>query len=288
MNHRQGLWGLHLSAFAFGLTGVFGKLALASAAVVVFGRACFAVLSLFALASRSKDRRLPSARQLAWLGLAGLALGAHWLTFFHAVKLAGVAIGTLGFASFPAFTVLLEAVVFRERIRAAEWALVTLVTAGLVLVAPPAHAGAPLGVGLTWAVCSGLLFSIYSLMSRASAGKLHPAQTAMWQNLAIAVALLPFVWTQLPHVRAMDWLWMALLGVFCTAVAHSIFVASLSVLNARTASMFFALEPVYGIAIARLLFDEKPTPPMLVGGAMIIAAIALTSLRKPPTPPPMA
>ena len=73
MNHRQALWGLHISAVAFGLTGVFGKLALASAAVVVFGRACFAVLSLLVVAGRASDRRLPSPRQLAWLGLAGLA-----------------------------------------------------------------------------------------------------------------------------------------------------------------------------------------------------------------------
>lgn len=284
MNHRQALWGLHISAVAFGLTGVFGKLALASAAVVVFGRACFAVLSLLVVAGRASDRRLPSPRQLAWLGLAGLALGGHWLTFFHAVKLAGVAIGTLGFASFPAFTVLLEAVVFRERIRATEWALVALVTGGLLLVTPPAQAGSTLGTGLAWAVFSGFLFSVYSLMSRVSAGKLNPAQTAMWQNMAIALVLLPVVWTQLPQVRAMDWFWMAMLGVFCTGVAHSIFVASLSVLKARTASMFFALEPVYGIAIAWVLFHERPTPLMLVGGLLIIAAIALTSLRKAPEP----
>ena len=151
-------------------------------------------------------------------------------------------------------------------------------------VTPPAQAGSALGTGLAWAVFSGFLFSVYSLMSRVSAGKLNPAQTAMWQNMAIALVLLPVVWTQLPQVRAMDWFWMAMLGVFCTGVAHSIFVASLSVLKARTASMFFALEPVYGIAIAWVLFHERPTPLMLVGGLLIIAAIALTSLRKAPEP----
>ena len=46
MNHRQALWGLHISAVAFGLTGVFGKLAAASASIIVFGRAAFAVLAL--------------------------------------------------------------------------------------------------------------------------------------------------------------------------------------------------------------------------------------------------
>ena len=92
----------------------------------------------------------------------------------------------------------------------------------------------------------------------------------------------PLVWGD--EVASLSFIWMAMLGVFCTGVAHSIFVASLSVLKARTASMFFALEPVYGIAIAWVLFHERPTPLMLVGGLLIIAAIALTSLRKAPEP----
>ncbi|MNE80670.1 EamA-like transporter family protein [compost metagenome] len=70
----------------------------------------------------------------------------------------------------------------------------------------------------------------------------------------------------------MDWLWIALLGIFCTGLAHSLFVASLKVLKARTTAVIFALEPVYGIAFAAVLFGEQPGPRMLAGGALIILA----------------
>ena len=40
---------------------------------------------------------------------------------------AGVAVATLGFTAFPAFTVILEGLIFRERIRANEVLLVALV-----------------------------------------------------------------------------------------------------------------------------------------------------------------
>ena len=47
MNHRTALGALHIGALFFGLTGVFGKLAAsASPAIIVFGRAAFAVLAL--------------------------------------------------------------------------------------------------------------------------------------------------------------------------------------------------------------------------------------------------
>ncbi len=46
MTPRTALGALHIGALMFGLTGVFGKLAAASPAVIVFGRAAFAVLAL--------------------------------------------------------------------------------------------------------------------------------------------------------------------------------------------------------------------------------------------------
>lgn len=70
--------------------------------------------------------------------------------------------------------------------------------------------------------------------------------------------------------------------MFCTGLAHSLFVASLKVLKARTTAVIFALEPVYGITIAWWLFNEQPTARMLVGGALIILASVITSRLKTP------
>jgi len=110
MNHRTALGALHIGALFFGLTGVFGKLAAsASPAIIVFGRAVFAVLALalFASFARQGWHRL-SGQDVRRLLLGGVLLAGHWVSFFIAVKVGGVAIATLGFASFPAFTVILE------------------------------------------------------------------------------------------------------------------------------------------------------------------------------------
>ena len=118
MNHRTALGALHIGALFFGLTGVFGKLAAsASPAIIVFGRAAFAVLALALFASLAGPgwQRL-SGQDARRLLLGGVLLAGHWVSFFIAVKVAGVAIATLGFASFPAFTVILEGLLFRERI----------------------------------------------------------------------------------------------------------------------------------------------------------------------------
>ncbi|HEK0906968.1 TPA: DMT family transporter [Pseudomonas putida] len=287
MNHRTALGALHIGALFFGLTGVFGKLAAsATPSVIVFGRALFAVLALelFAGLARKGWQRL-RAQDLGRLLLGGILLAGHWVSFFIAVRVGGVAIATLGFASFPAFTVILEGVLFRERIRRNEALLVLLVSIGLVLVTPAFNLASEATGGLLWALLSGLLFSLLSLTNRAGSGRVPAVQAALYQNLVVGVCLLPFALPGLSAVKPMDWLWIALLGIFCTGVAHSLFVASLAVIKARTASVVFGMEPVYGIAVAWMVFAETPTLRMLAGGALIIFAIVLSS-RLSAEPPP--
>ena len=287
MTPRTALGALHIGALLFGLTGVFGKLAAASASIIVFGRAAFAVLALVCFAALAKRTRwhpltLRDARSLL---LSGLLLAGHWVSFFVSVKIAGVAIATLGFASFPAFTVILEGLIFRERIRPNEIVLVALDSIGLILVTPSFDLASQATEGLLWAVASGLLFSLLSLNNRANSGRMPAVQAAMWQNAVVALCLLPFAGPGLSEVRPLDWLWIGLLGVFCTGVAHSLFVASLAVIKARTAAVVFAMEPVYGITLAWLLFHETPSLRMLLGGVLIIVAIVVSSrMRSGPAP----
>ncbi|MFZ6046385.1 DMT family transporter [Pseudomonas sp. CR3202] len=281
MKERHALLAIHLGALLFGLSGIFGKLADTAPMVITVGRGLFAViaLALFAqLITRTRSAN-PSLRQLAMLALGGVLLGTHWITFFHAVQVGGVAIATLGFASFPAFTLLLEGLLFRERIRTQEILIVALVSLGLVLVTPSFEFASQATQGLLSAILSGLLFSLLSLLNRVSVKGLDPVKAALCQNLTIVLLLAPFCWPLLAGVKAMDWLWIALLGVFCTGLAHSLFVASLKVLKARTTAVIFALEPVYGIAFAWWLFDEQPGLRMLAGGALIIFAIALSARK---------
>ncbi|WP_337058049.1 DMT family transporter [Pseudomonas sp. USHLN015] len=281
MNERNALLAIHLGALLFGLSGIFGKLAETTPLVITLGRALFAVLALALFARLVGGARggSPSRRQVPLLLLGGLLLGGHWVLFFQAVKVGGVAIATLGFASFPAFTLLLEGLLFRERIHLREMLVVVLVSVGLVLVTPAFDFASDATQGLIAAVLSGLLFSLLSLLNRASTRGLDPVKVALWQNLCIVVCVLPLGASLLPTVRAVDWLWIALLGVLCTGLAHSLFVASLKVLNARTTAVIFALEPVYGIAFAWWLFSEEPSLRMLAGGALIIIAIAFPTRR---------
>lgn len=282
MKSHSALIGLHISVFLAGLTGIFGKLISASPTELVFGRTLFAVASLYLVYRFVLRHRWP--RQ-TWnmrgrLVLGGLLLSAHWISFFIAVKASGVAIATLGFATFPAFTVLLEGVIYHEKASRNEWLLVLMVSIGLVLITPEFNFSSQATEGLLWAVVSGFLFSALSVNSRSYVGKVEPAQTACWQNAVVAVSLLPFALGSMAQVSAIDWWWIAILGVLCTGLSHTLFVNSLSAVKVRTAALAYTLEPIYSIALAWVIFAEVPTLGMWLGGALIVLAIVLSSWRK--------
>lgn len=282
MDRRRALWLMHGATVLFGISGIFGKLIASSAAVLVFGRAIFALAAMSLLLIKLK--RLPwrelDARGVGRLCACGALLCAHWVTFFIAVKVGGVAVGTLGFACFPAFVAILEGLLYREKLSSAEYVLILLVTVGLVLVTPSFNFENSATEGLLWGILSGLIYAILALANRHSAASVNGTQVCWWQNLAVIVLLFPFTYHELPLVSAMDWMWIACLGLICTGLAYSLFINSLQALKARMAAMIIALEPVYAILIAWALFHEVPSLRMVSGGVLIIFAVAWSARRR--------
>lgn len=287
--HVSALAAAHGVAVLFGLTGILGALIRFDAVAITAGRAGFAATALLVLALAQRRPLLQGLgpRRAGIVLGSGFLLAVHWITFFMAVKVGGVAVATLGFASFPAFIALLDVVLFRERIGRAEGTMLALVTLGLVLVTPSFDVGDQGTVGLLWGLASGLSFAGLAICNRRGNRGMDAIQVAFWQNLVVALLVLPLLGLGLAGgAAAIDlasWFWLAVLGVLCTGLAHTLFVKSLEALDARSAGMIIALEPVYAIACAWWLFGEEPSGRMLVGASLIILATVLLAMGHKPS-----
>ena len=122
------LTSLHLAVALFGFAGLFGKWIALSPTTIVLGRTVVAATALgMMLAIRGQLRG-----RFEWrLGLNGAVLAVHWVAFFQAIQIAGVAVGLLGFATFPVFVLLLECIFLRRRTQPGEWVLAAIAMLGL-------------------------------------------------------------------------------------------------------------------------------------------------------------
>lgn len=281
MSRTQALFSVHLVGLLFGTCGILGELIEADASVITWGRAACAIVVLSIVgrvASNSGIHGLLAHGRWWALIVSGTMLAIHWATFFISVKVGGIAVATLGFASFPAFITMIEWGVLRERVTRAEWVRLICVTFGLILVTPSFDFSDAGTEGLLWGLFSGAGFGVLAVLNRRYLSHIDAFYVAGLQNSVVFLLLSPWALPMLPAVSLASWGWILVLGVACTGLAHLLFVASLRVLHARTAGLVVALEPVYAIVFAWILFAQIPTMRTIVGGLIMIAAILSASL----------
>jgi drug/metabolite transporter (DMT)-like permease len=269
---------VHASVFLFGLSGLFGKFLSLSATVIVLGRTGFAALALgLVLVLGKQSARLSTAQDGLGLALLGLLLAFHWVSFFLSIQLATVAVGLLTFSSFPVFVTVLEPLLFKTPWRWRDGAIAALVVLGVALVIPEYRLGSATTLGAIWGLLSGLSFALLQLLNKGYRQRYSAVAIAFYQNLFACLALLAVTPLKGLALTTSEVVWLLVLGVFCTALAHTLFIDSLRVLRAQTASVISTLEPVYGIALAALLLEEVPTLRTLVGGTVVLATIVWAS-----------
>lgn len=274
MTKQTALIQMHIAAVLFGISGIFGNLIHSNAFVIGFGRSIFAILAMTILSVRFRlvPWRIPF-KVFYTLVLSGILLAAHWVTFFYAIKVGNVAMATLGFACFPACVALFEMLFFKEKIAATEYGMLLCVSIGLIMVTPSFDLSNGGTLGLIWGVISGILYGANVVINRYNMEMTTGVQICWWQCVVVLIVLCPFSVSQLSTVPKMDWLWIACLGLLCTGLSYYLFISSLTAIKAKTASIIIALEPVYAIIGAWILFHETPGIRTIAGGIIIFAVI---------------
>ena len=282
---RKALVAVHLAVLLFGLSGLFAKLLSLSPLVIVFGRTAWASLALVLMLTIRGQLHLPHVRDRHLLLVSGAILAAHWFAFFESIRVSSVAVGLVTFSSFPLFVTFLEPFFFKAPLQRQDLASAALVVGGLLLVVPTYSFANQVTLGAFWGICSGASFAVLALMNRRFSLRNSALAIAAVQNSLATLILLPFVWQRGILFQAYDFLYLMVLGIVCTALAHALFISGLARIRAQTASVLAGLEPVYGIAFAFLLLGERPALRTLLGGGVILTAVLVASLgRSEPGP----
>lgn len=280
--HSRNLLCIHIAVLLFGFAGLFGdkRFLPLSPVVIVFGRVVFASAALLFVGVMRRDILGPvSRRSLLAFAVLGVLLAVHWTTFFQSVKSSNVALALITYATFPVFVAFLEPVFFREQLHLVDIVRAALALAGVAILTPRFEMHDSSSQGILWGIASAATFALLTLLNRRFV-RLHSSMTiALYQDLFAAVVLLPFIVAGDERCTAIDVLLLAVLGVLCTAVAHSLFIAGMHGISARTASTLACLEPVYGTLLAMIFFGDVPSLRTFLGGSLILCVAFHATLK---------
>jgi len=276
----------HFIVFLFGFTSILGALIQIDALPLVAWRMGIAslLITLFFLV-RNPKRFTGAKAQLKWLIAGGLMIGVHWITFFYAIKIAGVSLTLSMMASGAFLTALLEPLFYRRKIVLYELFFGAIALLGLLLIF---NAEFDKLYGILIALLSAVLSVFFTLINGKLAQRL-PASTVTFYELTIGfVALTAFCFwyndfSLSPFVlQGNDWVYLLILGSICTAYAFIVSVQVMQQLTPFTIMIIINMEPIYGILMALVIFGEKElmSTNFYIGVVLILLAIASNGYLK--------
>lgn len=162
----------------------------------------------------------------------------------------------------------------REQVSRIQLVAALLILPGTLLLVPSFSLGDHATVGVLWGLGAAATFALLSITNRHLTGTYPSITISLYQDVVAALVLLPLVTSTL-HAQVMtvrSAVLLLIIGILCTAVAHTLFVAGLRTMSAQLASLLAALEPVWGIAAALLLLHQIPTSRTIGGGVVILTA----------------
>ena len=261
------------------LSAVFVRWSTAPSLILVLYRVGLAALLMAPpLFLRHREERL--TRRDLWLCLAsGACLGLHFAAYFESLRFTSIASSVVLVDTEVLFVAMGSVLLLGRRLTGRAWLAVLLAFGGSAVIAMADTAAGPDAVrGDLIALSGALCMAVYTMIGAVCRKHISTAVYTFLVYCSAALTVLVIaLWSGTPlagygPVNLGTALGMA---VFCTLLGHSVFSWGLKYLSPAFISTAKLLEPVLASAWGLLLFGERPGLPVLLGGAVIIAGVAL-------------
>jgi DME family drug/metabolite transporter len=257
------------AALLWSTGGLFIKWTTLSAFELSFGRSLLAALTV-AYFTRHEGFRPNKMTILTSLLYAGLLL-----LFVVATKLTTAANAIFLQYTAPIYVLILEPLFYKEKFRRADLIAVAACIAGMSLFFVGKLRPQDVSGNLT-ALASGLCFAFYILLLRhPQTQRVNRAASVIYGNLLLVIFTAPAGIAAFEHMTMKDAASVLYLGVFQIGVAYTLFTLGMARgVRSLDAGIVGYIEPVLNPVWVFIFLGERPSGWALIGGAIIIAAVA--------------
>ncbi|TDF35701.1 DMT family transporter [Alteromonadaceae bacterium M269] len=269
----KSLWSVHIAVALLGATALFSKIIPLSATDITFARSLIAMVFLVVLVKATGGKlRLNSWKDYRMAVILGVLMAVHWVTYFAAMQYSSVSVGMIALFTFPIIVVLLEPIFEGIKLVWQDILSVVTVFVGIFMLIPEVSLENDVTLGVVVGVISAFLYAVRNLLHRKHFSHYSGATAMSYQTLIIMLCLIFFVSDEVQTASTETYVYLLILGTFCTAMPHSMVASSLRHLRAKTFALIACAQPLYGVGLAVLIIDEEPRWQTLLGGVLVISA----------------
>lgn len=276
---------LHIAIFLFGFTAILGRLISLDEGPLVWYRMLFTTISLlFFKRLYSSLKRLPK-KLLFKICANGIVVMLHWITFYGAIKYSNVSVALCFLATASLFTAFLEPLILNKKLNITEVGLGLLILPGIYMVYM--FSGFYL-TGIILAIISAFLAAAFGIINKRFIETTDSLTITFlelgsgWLGLTILLPLYFYIKPESSlHLDfGYNLFYLLILSLLCTTLAFNFAVDALKQVSAFTSALSINLEPIYGILMAIIIFneDEELSPYFYFGAFLILAAIFINAI----------
>jgi drug/metabolite transporter (DMT)-like permease len=267
---------------------IWGSTYLAIAVAVETLHPMFAVSTRFILAGtimalvvrwRGGSMRV-SRRALGSCVVVGILLPGANALLFYAEKDVPTGLASLIIASVPLWVVLLR-LIGRERLGRSALVGVGVGFAGVAVLARPS--GGATSTGIALCVLSAVMWAVGSVLSKRLPMPADPFTATSYEMLAGGFIILPFgiatMGTFAPSTASiLGWVYLVTIG---SVVGYTSYTWLLAHAPLGTVSTYAYVNPVVAITLGVAFRGEHLTTQILIGAAIVVAAVAVVVRHEP-------
>jgi drug/metabolite transporter (DMT)-like permease len=267
-SHQRAILLLLLTALLWSTSGLFVKLLHWHPLSIFSARGIVASVVFLIWLRRVRLRITPFLAA----GAAGY-MGAQFL-FILSTRLTTAANAIFLQYTAPIYVVILGVLFLGERPRRIDWITMLVIFAGMLL-----FFGQDLTLeglyGNLAAILSGVALAVMIVGTRAQKDS-HPAQIFLIGSCLGGLIGLPSVLQETWSLA--DAAIIAYLGIFQTGLAAAVYSIAIREVPALESNLILMLEPVLNPLWVFLVIGESPAPLALIGGAVVLGAIAVRAV----------
>jgi drug/metabolite transporter (DMT)-like permease len=272
-------WALLAVSAAWGLSFVVMKDPIAKQSVnsFLFTRFLVAIIAMVALQPSVLQK---ISKEILIKGfIAGLLLGSGFILQTLGLARAGAAITGFITGLYVVATPLIAAIVLKVKISRFTWGCVLLATAGLALLSLN---GWSIGTGEILVLLCAIAFGahIVTLGQWSNGLDAYAMTVVQLATCALLTGVISFGQGYEAPANLSGWLVIFYTAVVCTAVAFVIQTWSQAHISATKVAVIMTMEVVFAALFAVIFGGETLTLKVLIGGAMVLAAMFMIVLKE--------
>lgn len=219
----------------------------------------------------------PHKKDLPLFILAG-ALGffIYIIAFNQGQQTVTASTGSVAISTVPVLTALITRGIYKEKMSYLQWLAIIIEFAG-VAVLTLINGVLSINKGLIWLFLAALALSLYNLIQRRLTKTYTAIQTSAFSiffGTILLAVFLPSSVKEVSNAPAIQWFYLAILGIFSSAVAYVAWSKALAKAKQTSqVSNYMFITPFLTSVLGFVIANEVPEPSTLIGGGIILLGV---------------